>query len=192
MRLLTESEMGFVAGGGDGDEIVVTTFPTIEIPDDPGYHGPAPIPTMYGSTNGATYDSDTHLWKLPKHMTPQQIVAVAFNEAKGVDAAHRYEVMKDIIHVIMNNDGRSFEAASPIASAQGGEVDILRGAAAAYNAAIKEGDPTGGSTNWIMRQTSSTAPWLGLPVQYQVGPFDSAGTSYHYVDFFKDPAYAHG
>ena len=144
----------------------------------------------YGSTSGATYDSSNGLWHLPAHMTADQKEAVAYNEAKGVHAAHRESVMEAILHVIENNDGRSFEAAAPFATVSNdAEQAAWSDASLAFSRAETGTDPTNGSTNWIMRPTDSTATWMGLTDQYQIGPFTSS-TSEHYVNFFRDPAYA--
>jgi hypothetical protein len=90
-----------------------------------------------------------------------------------------------MMNVVNNNDGRSYEAAAPYAVIHNGaELSAWKDAWAA--ASNPGADVTHGSTNWIMRtERVHGAEWRDLPLQYEIGPFGSAGTNYHFV-FFRD------
>lgn len=169
------------------------------MPSDPG---PAQV---FGSLDGVPASKKyPGQFMLPKHMTPAQKAAVVYNETRGIeDPNDRQMVAAMIMQVIANNEGRSFLAASPLAvvsgSAQQASWTAAVNAVQEYSNILASRydtyNPMAGANIFVMRSNYSMAPGgpgnQPLPVLEIYGPFNAAGTTNHYIRFFKDPAYAH-
>lgn len=150
----------------------------------------------YGSTEGATYDSEHDLWLVPAHITEAQKAALIYNETKGIDPSMQWYIAALLYQVIQNREGDRYLAASTVSTITN-HADFMAYQYAlsapqvlAKIATIPQLQQSNGATNWIMYETQGTHIWRGLtPVGY-AGPFGSNGSPYHYVYFYKDPAYA--
>lgn len=156
---------------------------------------------VYGSVEGVPASKKyPKLYLLPKNMTDAQKAAVVYNETQGIeDPNDRQVVAALIMQVINNNTGRSYLAASPLATVNG-SAQQAAWATAVYAVQQYQNiigsyydttNPAAGATNWIMWTSAGPHTWNGLASQGEYGSFIAAGTSYRYIDFYRDPAYAH-
>jgi RHS repeat-associated protein len=119
-------------------------------------------------------------------ISSQQIGNIIFNETRSLSGANIDQARLNIAHSILNADAKwgknrsKYAGTAPdtVACIPKSEYDTyLQSQIAAIIAAHQQNagiDPTNGATNFNFRNNSSSAPFLGMPLQTQVGPLNNS------------------
>ncbi len=147
--------------------------------DPSGFQG-GPNFYLYVGGNPLRYVDPFGLW-----LTSVEIANIVFNETRSLSGAGVEEARRNIAHAVINADIR-LGAKRPVTAPTTAVVPRVE--SAIYQAcvrAVSEAraqqssgiDPTYGAMHFNFRNTSSTAPFFGIPIQTQVGPLNNSYTA---------------
>ncbi len=115
-------------------------------------------------------------------MTPAQVIAVVFNETRSLSGPDIDEARVNVAHAVLNGDqllgSKRPKTAPDHARVPAAEEPVYDACEAAYwEAAFERGhgyDSTNGAIYFNFRPNALRGPFLGEPLQTQVGPLDNS------------------
>ncbi len=117
-------------------------------------------------------------------LTDAQIANIIFNETRSFSGPSVADARVNIAHAIINGDealdDQRPQTAPTTANVPGAEQPVYKACKKAVSTARNQRangiDPTNGAMNFNFRNNNSTAPFLGLLLQTQVGPLNNSYT----------------
>ncbi len=117
-------------------------------------------------------------------LTDAQVANIIFNETRSLSGPNISGAWQDLAHAIINGDTalgdnrpRTAPTTATVPCREQATYNSILNNVATVRSEIQNGiDPTNGAMNFNLRNSNSTAPWFGIPLQTSAGPLNNSYT----------------